>query len=177
MNYMRTYTGKKIDPLNININQIDINDICHALSFLCRGNGHLKEFYTVACHSIHCCYEAKSRGYSKKIQLICLLHDASEAYLSDIIRPIKPRLKNYYEIEEKVQTLIYKKYLNDLITKEELDIMKQIDDDILDVELGIFLNDEYIKESKLNITINNNSINFNEVKKEFLNLFESLINN
>jgi 5'-deoxynucleotidase YfbR-like HD superfamily hydrolase len=50
--------------------------------------------------------EAKSRGYSNRIQLACLLHDASEAYLSDVTRPVKAELPQYKEIEAPLQETI-----------------------------------------------------------------------
>ena len=52
MSEITTYTGKLFDPTNPNIDGIDIVDIAHALSLLCRGNGHVKHFYSVGQHSI-----------------------------------------------------------------------------------------------------------------------------
>ena len=45
--YMHTYTGKKINPFAFTKDDIDIKDIAHALSLLCRGGGHLKMFYSM----------------------------------------------------------------------------------------------------------------------------------
>lgn len=89
MSYITTYTGKHFDPIQPEPGLFDLTDISHALSLLCRGNGHMKHFYSVAQHSIACAEEAKARGYSARVQLGCLLHDASEAYLSDVTRPVK----------------------------------------------------------------------------------------
>lgn len=50
-------------------------------------------------HCINCAREAKARGYSERVQLACLLHDASEAYLSNVTRPVKRELPKYLEIE------------------------------------------------------------------------------
>lgn len=91
MSYITTYTGKHFDPIQPEPGLFDLTDISHALSLLCRGNGHMKHFYSVAQHSIACAEEAKARGYSARVQLGCLLHDASEAYLSDVTRPVKKR--------------------------------------------------------------------------------------
>ena len=84
MSEIMTYTKKMFDPLCPDAELIDIEDIAHALSMLCRANGHFKSFYSVAQHSINCMKEARASGYSGRIQLGCLLHDASEAYLSDV---------------------------------------------------------------------------------------------
>lgn len=86
---MNVFSGHKIDPLHIKEDDIHLEDIAHALSLICRGNGHIKYFYSVAQHSLNCAKEAQSRGYSKDVVLSCLFHDASEAYMSDLITPIK----------------------------------------------------------------------------------------
>ncbi len=131
MNYMLTYSGEHVTPLEPKAEQIHIVDIAHALSFLSRAGGHLKRFYTVAQHSINCAKEAEARGYSARVCLACLLHDGSEAYLSDIVRPIKDALTNYLKIEKSLQECIYKKYgLGDL-TDEERQLVKSVDDDVL----------------------------------------------
>ena len=119
MSEIMTYTKKMFDPLQPNAELIDIEDIAHALSMLCRANGHFKSFYSVAQHSINCMKEAKARGYSDRIQLACLLHDASEAYLSDVTRPVKAELPRYKEIEAPLQELIWNKWLGEPLTEEE----------------------------------------------------------
>ena len=131
MSEIMTYTKKMFDPLRPNVEQIDIEDIAHALSMLCRANGHFKTFYSVAQLSINCAREAKARGHSDKVQLACLLHDASEAYLSDITRPVKAELPRYKEIEAPLQEMIWIKWLNEPLTKEERKQVFDIDDAIL----------------------------------------------
>ena len=126
-----TYTKKMFDPLHPNVELIDIEDIAHALSMLCRANGHFKSFYSVAQHSINCMKEARARGYSGRIQLACLLHDASEAYLSDVTRPVKAELPRYKEIEAPLQETIWNKWLDQPLTEEERKQVFDIDDAIL----------------------------------------------
>ena len=130
MSKITTFTGNTFNPLDPKIDEIDIRDIAHALSLICRGNGHVKHFYSVAQHSISCYMEAKVRGYSHQIQLACLLHDGSEAYLSDIVRPIKAKLSEYLRIEDKLQDLIWEKNLNSPLTEEERVKVFEVDDDI-----------------------------------------------
>ena len=93
--HITTYSGVKFSPLNPKEEDIRIDDIAHALSLMTRANGHFPEFYSVAQHCIACCKEAIARGYSNKVALALLLHDASEAYLSDITRPLKKHLEVY----------------------------------------------------------------------------------
>ena len=101
MSFITTYTKKYFDPLNVDESLLDIKDIAHALSLICRGNGHVQYFYSVAQHSLACAKEAKARGYSKEVILGCLLHDGSEVYLSDVTRPIKKEL-TYLKLQRKV---------------------------------------------------------------------------
>ncbi len=132
---MNTYTGNKIDPMSMTASDISIQDIAHALSLTCRGGGHVSYFFSVAQHSINCMNEAKARGWSERLQLACLLHDASEAYISDIIRPVKVHLSNYLEIESMIMDVILEHFgLSDL-SEEENAMWKQIDDDMMNFEL------------------------------------------
>jgi hypothetical protein len=101
--WIETFTGKKfyfLDPAN---DQIDIKDIAHSLAFTCRYTGHSNRFYSVAEHSILVSYLASD-------PLAGLLHDASEAYITDIASPIKPHLANYKELEDKLMTRIAGKF-------------------------------------------------------------------
>lgn len=79
-----TFTGRVIEPLNPDPAEIDVLDIAHALSNQCRFTGHTSEFYSVAQHSV-----LVSQHCSPEDALWGLLHDASEAYLADIPRPVK----------------------------------------------------------------------------------------
>ncbi|WBW97304.1 HD domain-containing protein [Oceanirhabdus sp. W0125-5] len=110
-------------------------DIAHPLSMMCRGNGHYEHFYSVAQHSVNCAKEAELRGQSHRIQLACLLHDASEAYISDITRPVKRLLVEYLTIEEKLQNFIFDFYGIGDLSEEEEAIVKDIDDSMLNYEL------------------------------------------
>lgn len=108
--YITTYTKLSFSPLDPKPEDIRIADIAHALSLMTRANGHFKWFYSVAQHSINCALEARAMGCDRKVQLACLLHDASEAYLSDITRPVKKHLPSYLEIENKLQGTIHQVY-------------------------------------------------------------------
>lgn len=93
--YIETYTGKLFhieNPVNI-----DIEDIAHSLSMQCRYTGHSSRFYSVAEHSVLVSYIVDSK-FAKS----ALLHDASEAYISDISSPFKPLLENYKELEDRI---------------------------------------------------------------------------
>jgi hypothetical protein len=100
-NWMQTYTGKQFWPLNPIIEDINIEDIAHALSMQCRYGGHVRKFYSVAEHSV-----LVSENVPPKDALWGLLHDATEAYLVDVPRPVKRQLSEYATIERNLMDAI-----------------------------------------------------------------------
>lgn len=100
-----THSGIKVHLLNPDKDEILIQDIAHALSNMCRFVGHTKVFYSVAEHSIRV-----ADLLPKELKLWGLLHDASEAYISDISRPLKSQLDIYKEVEEKIMRLVADKF-------------------------------------------------------------------
>lgn len=103
--WIQTYTGKQFYPFDPKPDQIDIEDIAHALANVCRFTGHTNQFYSVAEHSVHV-----SRLVSPEHALQALLHDGSEAFLSDIAAPIKPFLPDYKALEKTVQRAVYYRF-------------------------------------------------------------------
>lgn len=148
MSRMNTFSGKKFDPMDIKAEDICLEDIAHALSLLCRGGGHLKHFYSVGQHSINCMKEARERGWSERVQAACLFHDASEAYMSDIIRPIKMYLSNYLDIEKKMMDKIWERFGLYPLNARENEKWKLIDDEILSYELRELMNGDQDTEAK-----------------------------
>ena len=69
MSYITTVTGKHFDPVNPDEKLIDIYDIAHSLSLICRANGHIKHFYSVAQHSVACAKEAQKRDAERDRQM------------------------------------------------------------------------------------------------------------
>jgi len=82
--WMQTYTGRVFWPLKPRAEDVNINDIAHALSNLCRFGGHSQAFYSVAQHSV-----LVSKIVPPKDAMWGLMHDAGEAYVNDLISPIK----------------------------------------------------------------------------------------
>ncbi len=175
MSYITTYLKKHFDPVKANVNDIEIADIAHALSLLCRANGHFVHFYSVAQHCLNCAKEAKMRRYSKRVQLGCLLHDASEAYLSDVTRPIKVQLPKYLEVEEKLQNAIFDKWISPTLTDEERKLVFEIDDAVLYHE---FLNlmDEKTSDEEPNVVaeLEYDFCDFSEIEGKFISEFNLL---
>lgn len=102
---IRTYSGTYLNVFNIDPDKILIEDIAHGLSLQCRFSGHTKEFYSVAEHSI---WVANMVPHEQR--LAALLHDASEAYLTDMPKPIKELMPEYKQIENSLMTAIAQKF-------------------------------------------------------------------
>ena len=84
MTYIMTSTGRPFSPIGARPTQIHIEDIAHHLANLCRFTGAVREFYSVAQHSVHV-----SQYVPATDALWGLLHDATEAYIGDMNRPLK----------------------------------------------------------------------------------------
>jgi len=140
-NCIRTFIGLYMNVFDPTPEMICIEDIAHALSNQCRFGGHLPQFYSVAQHSVLC-----SQNVSYEYRLQALLHDAAEAYLLDMPRPIKQGLSNYKEIENNLMVVIAAKF--GFIYPLENQV-KQIDEEMLQFEwehlmLGKPLNDVFL---------------------------------
>jgi len=130
-NWIETFTGRQFYPLDPRPEDVDIEDIAHALSLICRFNGHTKYHYSVAQHSVYCAQLALSRGYTSLVALYALLHDAAEAYCCDIPRPLKPSLTDYAAIEDGIMAVIYARYGLTVPREDMHKIIKQLDDAVL----------------------------------------------
>lgn len=107
--WIQTYTGIKFQPFNPTPSTIAIVDIAHSLAMQCRFNGHTNHFYSVA---EHCCHVADYLPLS--LRLPGLLHDASEAYLCDLPRPLKHDAQgfgdNYRAAEDRLMSVIAERF-------------------------------------------------------------------
>ena len=150
-------------------------DIAHSLSLMTRANGHFNHFFSVAQHSINCYREARSRGYSERVQLGCLLHDASESYISDITRPVKRNLPEYCVIEEKLQIIIYERFGLDDFSEEEQGLIKEVDDILLHFEFEVLM-DVGIFDTPPSKSMEHDfsQREFVSVEKEFIAIFNRL---
>lgn len=118
-------SGVLFDVFNPKDEDIIVNDIAHALSNLCRYGGHTPEFYSVAQHSVLC----SLRGETLEEQLELLMHDASEAYLIDLPKPIKLLMPEYIRVEDNLLSLIFNKFklsfpLSDSVHKIDRDLLE-----------------------------------------------------
>lgn len=126
-NWMQTFTGRQFWPLDPRAEEVCIEDIAHSLSMQCRYAGHSIRFYSVAEHCVHIAREANRLG-GPTLGLWGLLHDAAEAYVVDVPRPLKPFLPGYAEIEDGVMDAICIRFG---LEPRMPALVKQLDGDIL----------------------------------------------
>ena len=110
MAFIITYTGRQFDFDKFTSEDFVLADIVHALSMLCRFTGHCKSFYSVGMHSILVADMLES--FKPEYILEGLMHDAVEAYINDLNRPLKDsgRMEEYNVYEDKLQRAIAQTY-------------------------------------------------------------------
>lgn len=153
MNKIITFSGNFIDLFQMNVNDISIIDISYGLSNIARFSGQVP-FCSVAKHSIYV-----ANILPEELRLSGLLHDASEAYVGDIISPIKPMMKEYLEIEELVMGIISKKWNLNV----NHDLVRAADKQALEYEKStLFFNKSYRTEDQ------------KQIIDQFMHLFDEL---
>ena len=124
-NFIETFSGNKFHYLEPSFDEIHIEDIAHALSLKCRFSGHCREFYSVAEPSIRV-----AQLVPLELRLEALLHDAAEAYMPDVPRPIKNKFA-LRKFEDVILRVIFDKYA---IRTRNSSIVKWADDVLIATE-------------------------------------------
>lgn len=156
-------SGKFVDPMNLRLQDITLEDISHNLSMICRYSGAFPFHYSVAQHSALVC-NAMAKDRRPAVEMMAgLLHDASEYLLSDLITQVKhhPTMQPYRDLETRVQNLIFKKYGVD---PELLDVVKAYDKAVFQ--------DEMLVRHHASMTIEQKTPT--QAKKLFLDCFAAL---
>lgn len=104
--WMQTFTGRQFWPLDPRVDEVDPLDVAHALGYQCRYAGHVRRFYSVAEHCILMSLVMPTR----ELALAALLHDAAEAYVVDVPRPLKRHLYGYAQIEDRVLGVVLQRF-------------------------------------------------------------------
>jgi hypothetical protein len=173
-----TYSGKLFDVLNPDPKLIDLVDISAALSKLCRFGGHCREFYSVAEHSILVSTLIQQEyPEDRTLAAWALMHDASEAYMVDIPRPVKRQLHEYVRMEDAIQKTIAERFSLPWPMPDEV---HQADTNMLALELRAYMpanpsvQNQRIPLRELTKGLRSVPLAPNAVKTEFLALAHSL---
>jgi hypothetical protein len=166
-----TYTGKYINVMNLQPEDIDIEDIAHALSMQCRYNGHVREFYSVAEH----CFRL-SLVVPDELAKVALMHDASEAYCGDLVLPIKRVLPQFGDIEDPIHLAIFERFGLNL---GDLDHIAYHDRAISIDEMGQLMEsvDPFLLTHYSALNIDINPMTPSDAKHAFLSRFYELFPN
>jgi hypothetical protein len=110
--WCQVFTGKAVYPLDLRPEDIDPLDIAHSLALQCRFNGHCKRFYSVAEHCLRVLRYVRGTtlGPLELEHKWALMHDAAEAYMTDIPRPIKRSISGWKGIEEDIERVISERF-------------------------------------------------------------------
>lgn len=136
--WMQTYSGLAFRPAAPEPAQICLADIARGLANTARYCGQTRRRYSVAEHSIYLAQWFLQRGEHETAQ-IALMHDAAEAYICDIPRPLKVLLAPLYKpIEEAVEAAIAKRFGMATLSHPAV---KAADDRILEDERRALLGD------------------------------------
>ncbi len=109
-NTIKVAAGHLVDLVNPDPETIDIQSIAAALSKICRFGGHCPRFYSVAEHCIHATTMAISDGFVGEAIVAVFLHDAAEAYVGDMVKPLKVTMPQYWEAELRIDRAIESKF-------------------------------------------------------------------
>lgn len=165
-----TYSGKMFNIINPKKNELNINDAAHALSLQCRFNGHVRKFYSVASHLI-----IGSKLINEKFKKEFLLHDLQEAWIGDVITPVKKQTKEFIKIENNIEKVISKKFNTPYPNSKEV---KEMDIIMFRMESVYLMGQKKNKNEKFPMTKKKFLYEINksndEIKKEFLKTFNEL---
>lgn len=143
-NYMITHSGIQFDLTLIQSEHICLADIAHHLTRICRYGGatEIGEHYSVAQHSVLLCEYALKYGWPELARTL-ILHDATEAYLGDIVKGLKNLLPDYKLLENKIDTIIKNKYKISTTNIHRENLAKELDTRILLDESRVFCKNHY----------------------------------
>jgi hypothetical protein len=144
-NFVETFTGGRFYPFDPSPDEVRLADIAGGLAHTCRFGGHCRRFYSVALHSLHVSAELSEGG--PRLQLYGLLHDAGEAYLGDVPRPIKAEFDGLERAEARVLDAIWAAFDLRPPTDEDWATVMAADDRLLAYEAEELLADGSWAES------------------------------
>lgn len=131
-NTIKVSAGHYVDLANPDPSTIEVKSIAAALSKVCRFGGHCPQFYSVAEHCIHTTALACSEGFTGDALIAVFLHDAAEAYIGDMVKPLKVTMPQYGEAEQRIEAAIQAAFGVDF--SKWMDVIKRFDRAMLKAE-------------------------------------------
>ena len=130
--WIQTFTGQKFWPLDPRHEDVNVLDLAHQLSNVCRYGGATREFYSVAQHCV-----LVSRYVPRRFARVALLHDAAEAWIGDMVRPLKyqPEMTEFRAAEDRIERAVFEAF-GVAVSAEAKHAVKAIDDRIIIDEIG-----------------------------------------
>jgi len=132
---INTYSGLLIDLLNPTVDMIHIDDIARGLAYKGHFGGQTPFFFSIAQHSMLVSNLMLDEYTDDKMLLLGLLHDASEAYIGDMVKPLKVHLPEFCEVEDRLMKVICEKYELDY---DALKLVKPFDKQAQEIEFKTF---------------------------------------
>lgn len=133
---IRTWSGRYVALLEPSPATINLPDIAHALAHVCRFGGHVPSFYSVAEHSLHVAAQLRRTYGDPTLALWGLLHDATEAYLGDMVRPLKQQMPGYRDAESNLARVIEQRFGLPFFALDDPRV-KHVDNEILGWEMAM----------------------------------------
>lgn len=169
---VETYTGGQFDVLNPDPADVDLRDVAAGLAHTCRFGGHCRYFYSVAQHSIHVSHELSD---DPRLQLFGLFHDAGEAYIGDVPRPIKARIDEFERIEAGILDAVWMAFDVEPPTQEEWERVMAADDRLLAYEASALLEDGNWAGESVDLGYDLQADSIETVRDQFITRSERLL--
>lgn len=153
--WFQTFSGAQVNPMTLEPQDVHLADVAHALSMICRFNGHSTRHYSVAQHSVHGTHLAlTSEAFAtpldrQRLARWFLIHDAAEAYLVDMPRPVKYAdqfhddarwTKGFRSLEYAVQEICNQRFMGRQPSRSMEEAVKDLDNVMLATEREQLIN-------------------------------------
>jgi uncharacterized protein len=142
-NTIRLRSGRYFDFLAPDPSQFTLADIGGALSKICRFGGQIDRFYSVAEHLVECARQAEEDGLNRGEKLAVFCHDFHEAFIGDVVKPLKIMFPDFSRLEDHIDAAIEEKFGVDF--QANLHVVKEIDRAMLIAERRAFFTPDKVE--------------------------------
>lgn len=170
---VETYSGGGFDLFTPDPSDIQLEDIAASLAHTCRFGGHCRDFYTVAHHSLHVSSELSEK--TARLRVLGLLHDAGEAYLGDIPRPLKAEHDVFDRLESDILDAVWASFDIDPPSEDEWAQVMAADDRLLAYEANHLLEGGDWAGEPPDLTYDLQSDEIKQIRERFASRGESLL--